>query len=101
MSKEICPCGGRVCDSCATCADCGDIYKTDLIGAENAGYEIIDQRENDEGEIVVLGKRVTADGRGAGAFWVTWRYNRETKGYYWGHYTSSETAVKADFIERV
>ena len=75
--------------------------KAELVGKENAGYEIISEKfieddKEDVGKVSVVLAKSTGN---APDKYVTWEHN-EQSGYYWGHYFNDEEKARKDFLKR-
>lgn len=70
----------------------------DLLGKENVGFIIIAAKDivNDFPAQIVLGFRRTS----YAAEYVTWLYNGESKGYFFGHYFLNFEAAVKDYEKR-
>ena len=73
-----------------------------LLGTTNAGHIIIQQKEENKEEGVVLAYKVFKIGEQPGIQFVTWvmRIEFEKPSYYWGHYYFNDLRVALEDFEK-
>ena len=69
-----------------------------LLGTQNAGHTIIQQKEIGKNEGVVLAYKML--GNINKIQFVTWLVNTELKEYFWGHYYFDDLRVALEDFEK-
>ena len=69
-----------------------------LLGTQNAGHTIIQQKEIGKNEGVVLAYKML--GNINKIQFVTWLVNTELKKYFWGHYYFDDLRVALEDFEK-